>query len=129
MRLELTRKTDLALRAMQALHAEKARLPGRKLAALIGTTTPFVFQVISPLLDAGWVDSRPGPTGGYALAVDPTGLTLLDVVERIEGPIISDRCVMAGGPCSGAVVCSVHDAWIEARGALRTAFAQVAVVH
>ncbi len=113
---------------MQALHAAETRLPGRKLAALIGTTTPFVAQVVTPLVQAGWLDSRPGPTGGYGLAADPTAITILEVVEVIEGPIANGKCVLAGGPCSEDI-CSVHDAWIEAREALRKAFADVAVVN
>lgn len=126
-RLELTRKTDLAIRAMQALHDAQARIPGRQLASIIETTTPFIAQVVTPLIQAGWMDSRPGPTGGYGLVADPTKLTVLEVVETIEGPIANGKCVLVGGPC-GEDVCSVHEAWGEARDALRHAFAQVAVV-
>ena len=127
MRLELTRKTDLAIRAMQTLHEAGSRIPGRNLAKLIGTTTPFVSQVVTPLVQKGWLDSRPGPTGGYGLVTDPTHITILDVVELVEGPIDNGRCVLVGGPCAEAV-CSVHDAWVEGRRALREAFAQVPVV-
>ena len=127
MRLELTRKTDLAIRAMQTLHEAGSRIPGRKLAALIGTTTPFVSQVVTPLVQHGWLDSRPGPTGGYGLVANPTAITILDVVELIEGPIDNEKCVLVGGPCTEEV-CSVHEAWIEGRKALRGAFAAVPVV-
>lgn len=126
-RLELTRKTDLAVRAMKTLHTAEVRLPGRKLADLIGTTTPFVSQVVTPLVQEGWLDSRPGPTGGYGLVSDPTEITILEIVELIEGPIANGKCVLVGGPCSEEV-CSVHDAWVEAREALRDAFANVTVV-
>lgn len=128
MKLELTRKTDLAIRAMQALHRAGTRLPGRQLAELIETTTPFVAQVVTPLVQAGWLDSKPGPSGGYGLITDPKLVTVLQVVEVIEGPINNGRCVLAGGPC-GQDVCSVHDAWIDAQEALRAAFARVAVVQ
>ncbi len=127
MKLELTRKTDLAIRAMQALHEAQTRMPGRKLAALIGTTTPFISQVVTPLVQSGWMDSRPGPTGGYGLTVDPSEITVLQVVEAVEGPIANGKCVLVGGPC-GDDVCSVHFAWIEGREALREAFGHVAVV-
>ncbi len=128
MRLELTRKSDLAIRALQTLHETQSRLPGRKLAELIGTTTPFVSQVVTPLVQKGWLDSKPGPTGGYGLVADPTAITILEVVELIESPIANGKCVMAGGPCGDTDFCSVHDVWLDAREALREAFAQVAVV-
>lgn len=116
MRLELTRKTDLALRAVRVLAAAE-RLPGRELAALIGTTAPFIAQVIGPLVRAGLVDSRPGPNGGYALAPEAAAASVLDVIEAVEGPIDHNRCVLIGGPC-GTEVCSLHHAWQEARDAL-----------
>ena len=127
MRLELTRKTDLALRAIRALHEECGRLPGRSLAQKIETTTPFVAHVVTPLVNAGWLDSRPGPTGGYALTVDPHSITILDVVEAIEGPIDSGQCVMVGGPC-GFDVCSMHEAWDGALKALRKSFADLPII-
>lgn len=128
MRLELTRKSDLAILALQALHAAGSRLPGREIAELIGTTTPFISQVVNPLVQHGWLDSKPGPAGGYGLTTDPRAITILDVVELVEGPIANGTCVLAGGPCGDSGFCSVHDAWIDAREALRDAFAQVAVV-
>lgn len=113
---------------MQALDSAETRIPGRELAALIGTTTPFISQVVTPLVQAGWLDSRPGPTGGYGLVADPATITILEVVELIEGPIANGKCVLAGGPCSEDF-CSVHDAWQEARESLRDAFARVTVAH
>ena len=117
MRLELTRKTDLALRALRALAAHPARLPGRALAETVGTTTPFIAQVMGPMVRAGLVTSRPGPAGGYGLAPGADAASVLDVIAAVEGPMDSNRCVLAGGPC-GADICSVHHAWLEARAAL-----------
>ncbi len=114
---------------MQALRDHGGRLPGRKLAPIIGTTTPFVSQVVTPLVQAGWLDSRPGPTGGYGLVADPSDITILEVVEVVEGPINNGRCVLAGGPCGESDFCSVHDAWGDAREALREAFTHVTVVQ
>ncbi len=103
--------------------------PGRESSQPFCTSgvTPFVSQVVTPLVQKGWLDSRPGPTGGYGLVTDPTHITILDVVELVEGPIDNGRCVLVGGPCAEAV-CSVHDAWVEGRRALREAFAQVPIV-
>ena len=126
--LELTRKTDLAIKAMRTLHQSGDRIPGRRLAAMIGTTPKYVSQVVAPLVQAGWLDSYPGPTGGYGLLADPHDISVLDVVEQIEGPIDNGKCVLAGGPC-GDDLCSVHDAWMEARAALREGFARMPVVE
>jgi Rrf2 family protein len=120
MRLELTRKTDLALRAFRVLAAADGLVPGRALAEAVGTTLPFVAQVMAPLVRAGLAASRPGPRGGYSLASDPRTVSVLAVVDAVEGPIDPAKCVLVGGPC-GAPPCSVHQAWGAARSALEDA--------
>jgi len=120
MRLELTRKTDLALRAYRFLAASGGRVSGRDLADAVGTTVAFIAQVMAPLVRAGLATSRPGPGGGYAPAGDPRVVSVLAVIEAVEGPIDPGKCVLVGGPC-GAPPCSLHDAWVAARSALENA--------
>ena len=127
MKLELNRKTDLAIRAMRTLFAESRRLTGKELAELIETTPPFMSQVIAPLVQAGWVESRPGPTGGYTLAADLGAVSFLDVIEVVEGSIDNGTCILAGGPCGQDEYCSLHDAWQSASGAMRLSFSQIPV--
>ena len=68
MRLEVTRRSDLAIRALLALHAGPERTKAAQLAEQVGTTKGFLTQVMNPLVQQGWVRSEPGPTGGYVAA-------------------------------------------------------------
>lgn len=63
MRLEITRKSDLATRAMIALARFATKTKASQLADAVGTTTGFLSQVMTPLVAKGWVRSDPGPTG------------------------------------------------------------------
>ncbi len=117
MRLEITRKSDLAVRALGVLRSTD-RTKGSDLAARIGTTPAFVSQVMAPLVRNGWVRSDPGPTGGYELSTDLDEISMLDVIEAIEGPTVNGTCVLRGGPCPTDKNCALHDAWLMARGAL-----------
>jgi Rrf2 family protein len=126
MRLEITRKTDLAIRALRCLDLF-TRAKGPELARRVGTTRAFVAQVMSPLVQRGWVSSDPGPAGGYELATDLDRLSVLEVIEAIEGPTVSNRCVLRDGPCPGADTCTLHEAWIGAREALMTSLGATAV--
>lgn len=117
MRLELTRRADLAARTMVLL-AERGRLKASELAEALDTTAGFVPQVVGPLTKAGWVRSDPGPTGGYALNVELDLVTLLEVIEAADGPTDSGRCVVLDRPCDVSEPCSVHFAWTEARRVL-----------
>lgn len=117
MRLELTRKTDLAVKALCALSSAE-RVKGARLAEAIGTTPGFVAQVMMPLVDRGWIGSVPGPTGGYHLATRLEDITVLDVIEALEGPTITGRCVLDDGPCPHSEICAMHEPWTRARSAL-----------
>jgi Rrf2 family protein len=117
MRLEITRKTDLAMRAVQALR-DGVQQKGADLAEVIGTTPQFIAQVMKALVDQGWVTSEPGPTGGYTLRTDPDEISLLGLIEAIEGPTVDGRCVLRGIPCPPLEPCALHDAWTRARNAL-----------
>ncbi|NND02220.1 MAG: Rrf2 family transcriptional regulator, partial [Acidimicrobiia bacterium] len=118
MRLEITRKTNLAISVMGELSGARVRVSGKKLASAIGTTTPFLAQVISPLVRRGWVLSQPGRTGGYELAPNAAGVSVLYVIEAVVGPTDTRSCVMRSGACSVGDPCATHDAWSRARVAL-----------
>jgi Rrf2 family transcriptional regulator, iron-sulfur cluster assembly transcription factor len=118
MRLEVTRKSELALRVMQALRHD-VRIKGGELAAAVGTTAPYIGQIVTPLVRAGWVRSEPGPTGGYRLAAAGADPSLLALVEAVEGPTVDGRCVLRDGTCEPERdTCALHDAWVRARDAL-----------
>ncbi len=115
MRLEVTRKSDLAVRALRVLADASGRLKGPAVADAVGSTSGFVSQVLNPLVRQGWVRSDPGPSGGYSLGVALESVSVLAVIEAIEGPTDSGRCVVADRPCNEAETCAVHGSWQRAR--------------
>ncbi len=126
MRLEVTRRADLAVRAM-ALLADGGQCKAAELAAGLAATSAFVPQVIGPLVKAGWVRSDPGPTGGYLLVASPEHISVLDVVEALDGPTDTGRCVVADLPCGRETICALHGAWARAREELIAALRAVSV--
>lgn len=122
-RLEITRRADLAVRAMVALADGDRRWKSSELATALSTTVGFVPQVVGPLVKAGWVRSDPGPTGGYVARVALAELSVLDVIEAVDGPTDAGRCVVEDRPCGGTERCALHDAWGRARTELTVALA------
>ena len=118
MRLEITRKTYLALRAIAFLGDAEGRVKGAELADAIETSTSFLAQVMTPLVREGWVTSEPGRTGGYMSAKAPEAISLLDLIEAVEGRTEDDMCALRGGLCSAVEKCAIHDAWVRARQGL-----------
>jgi Rrf2 family transcriptional regulator, iron-sulfur cluster assembly transcription factor len=117
-RLEVTRKTDLAVRVLQVLAERGERVKGPELAGAVGSTPGFVAQVVTPLVRQEWVRSDPGPSGGYALAVVLDDVSVLQVIEAIEGPTDTGRCVLVDRPCNEHGSCALHSSWAGARAHL-----------
>lgn len=115
MQFSFQRRTDLALQALNQLHGKTSPTPGTELADSVGSTVSYLPQVMAPLIKSGWVTSDRGPNGGYTLATDLDQISLLDVVETFEGPILDGTCVLRGGPCPGEVDCALHSAWSQVR--------------
>jgi Rrf2 family protein len=114
-RLEITQRADLAVRALVLLQRSPIRLKSAELAVALGTTPGFVPQVMAPLVRARWVHSVTGPTGGYEPVVNLDGLSVLEIVEAIDGPTETGRCVVADRPCDATEPCVLHVAWGRAR--------------
>jgi Rrf2 family protein len=124
-RLEITRRAELAVRALKHVARSEHPVKGTALAAVLDATSGFVPQVMAPLVRAGWVTSNPGPTGGYSATVDLAGISVLDVIEAVDGPTDSGKCVVADSECDGRRPCVLHDAWARARTELIDALGAV----
>lgn len=127
MKLDITRRTDLAVRTLLALDRAGSKMKASGLAARISSTATFMPQVLAPLVHQRWVRSDPGPTGGYELMVDLATISVLDVIEAVEGPTDMETCVLdgahcdlEGGLCDEVGHCAIHEAWSRARSQLLT---------
>lgn len=119
MRLELTRRADYAVRAMLALGRQpEGLLSGARIAAAMAIPPRFVAQVMGDLVQAGLVEARTGRSGGYRLARRPEQITILEIVEAIEGDARRRSCVLRGGPCAVDGICDVHEIFSTAQDAL-----------
>lgn len=118
MRLEITRRAELAIRAMALLGGRPERIKASVLAQQLGTTAAFVPQVVGPLVKAGWVQSDPGPTGGYLSRIDLADVSVLEVIEAVDGTTDAGRCVVADRLCRSEFPCVLHAAWGLARSEL-----------
>jgi len=118
MRLEITRRTDLATRALLELDRLGRRAKSAELAERVGTTPGFLSQALTPVVAEGWVRSDPGPTGGYSLVADLDGISVLAVIEAVEGPTDAGRCVLEDRTCGDGGPCALHQPWSRARSVL-----------
>lgn len=89
-----------------------------ELADEIGASAGFLAQAMTPLVTKGWVRSEPGPAGGYSLTANLATVSVLDVIEAVEGPTDTTRCVLEDRACMGGGPCALHAPWARARSQL-----------
>lgn len=118
--MELTKRGDYAVRAMLALARapRDRRTSVRRIAEEMSIPVRFLPQVMGDLVAAELVEATTGRSGGYRLARPATEITLLDVVEAVEGDSRRRTCVLRGGPCGLDGHCDVHDVFFAAQDAM-----------
>jgi Rrf2 family protein len=128
MRIELTRRGDYAVRLALELARDAGRQStGPELARHTAVPPSFLPQVMGDLVRAGIVANRRGRHGGYRLARPAEGISLLAVVEAVEGDGRRTICVLRGGPCRRDGPCDVHHAFFRAQEALFGTLASISL--
>jgi len=109
-----------------ALLPADAALPASKLAEFHGVPAAYLAKSLQSLARAGIIDSVPGRHGGYRLGRPPADITLLDVIEAVEGREQSFRCteIRKRGPAKVSPrlyspVCAIAEAMYRADEAWR----------
>jgi Rrf2 family transcriptional regulator, iron-sulfur cluster assembly transcription factor len=118
--MQITRQADYAVRAVIYL----AHLGGSERAATSTVAKEqrippsFLAKIISQLSIAGLLHTSRGARGGVTLAREPKDITLLEVVEAIDGPIHLNECVSDEESCSMGEECPLRSVWCEAQNEL-----------
>jgi Rrf2 family protein len=115
--MQITRQADYAIRAVRYLakHGSSQRIATSTVAREMKIPASFLAKIISQLSIAGLLHTSRGARGGVSLAHEPKEITVLDVVEAIDGPILLNECVAQTGTCVFEEDCPVHPIWIEAQ--------------
>ena len=81
------------------------------IAGELGAPANYMSKTLHALANAGIVDSRRGPTGGFTLAADPDELTLARIIEIVDDPAPKDACLVSSARCSERTPCHLHARW------------------
>jgi Rrf2 family protein len=118
--MQITRQADYAVRAVLYLakQGEAGRAPTSRIAQEMRIPPSFLAKIVSQLSVAGVVQTSRGARGGVALAREPKEITLLEVIEAIDGPITLNECVPDRSSCAFGEDCTVHDVWRDTQSKL-----------
>ena len=130
-----TRAADYALRGMLYLAQQPSDrlVMAGEIAAAEGMPDYFFSKILQQLAKAGLVNSFRGVSGGFVLAKSPEEMTIRDVIEAVEGPLVASRCAVSPESCERSDTCPFHRYWREAQASLDAVFVKYtladAVVH
>jgi Rrf2 family protein len=118
--MQITRQADYAIRAVRYLAKQgpNQRSATSTVAQEMKIPPSFLAKIISQLSIAGLLHTSRGARGGVTLARDAKEISLLDVVEAIDGPILLNECVGDPADCVFSDDCLVHPIWVEAQESL-----------
>ncbi|HEY0324935.1 MAG TPA: Rrf2 family transcriptional regulator [Allosphingosinicella sp.] len=128
--MRLTSLSDYAvvLLAAAARYPAGARLSATLLAEETGVPLPTAQKLTGRLAGAGLLETARGAGGGFRLARTAHDISLADIVEAVEGPILMTSCVEgARHDCALEQACAVRPHMGVVNGAVRGALAAVSL--
>lgn len=115
--MQITRQADYAVRAVLYLAqlGPERRAATSQIAQEQQIPPSFLAKIVSQLSVAGLLQTSRGARGGVALAKTPEQISVLEVVEAIDGPILLNECVASSNVCQFGDQCVIRPLWCEAQ--------------
>ena len=100
--LNFSGSTSLALHAMAFIASNPDRLvTAREIASALDASEAHLHKVLKRLVNAKILKSTRGPKGGVKLRKLVEDVRLIDIVESVEGTVVSDTCLLGTRVCIG----------------------------
>lgn len=110
--MRITQEADYAFRIVRCLGSMKGlKMGSTQISEETVIPHRFTFKILRKLTQAGITGSIRGKGGGYKLVKEPADISLLEVLEVIDGPLLINRCLEDGYVCSmhkDDAVCEIH---------------------
>jgi Rrf2 family protein len=121
----LSNTSKYAVRAViyLALYASPQKKIGIKLIAeALNIPTPFLGKILQILARHQILESSKGPHGGFCLKKQAMDISVMEIIEIIDGTDIFDTCVIRTSKCSSDAPCSMHDKMAPLRREMKSLF-------
>ncbi len=115
--MQITKQADYALRAIVYLvRLEKdEKASTSKIANAQKIPPSFLAKIVSQLSIAGLIHTSRGARGGGSLAKNPEDISIFDVIQAIDGPVILNECTENPDACPFHKSCPMFKIWCETR--------------
>lgn len=114
----VTREADYAVRCVVEV-ARAGRTSAAQVARAQGISPTFLGKIVQSLARAGILATRRGVGGGISLGQPIEHVTLLQVIEAVEGPLCINDCLQSPNACGQVRDCPAYPYLCEAQTRLR----------
>jgi Rrf2 family protein len=112
----VTREADYAVRTILYLARNSNRLASvTEIAHAMQIPKSFLAKLLQRLVRSSLLMSSRGVNGGFQLARKPSDITLLSIMEAVQGPAVINVCAVDNKLCKLSSTCVVHPVWVEIR--------------
>lgn len=129
--MKISTKGRYGLRTLMdiSIHQTKGPVNLNDIAERQGISAKYLWQIVNLLKTAGFVRGTRGPKGGYILIRNPADITMLDVIQVLEGPISLVECVDDADFCDRMEQCVAHTVWTDVSQVIRGALQKITLAE
>ena len=98
--MRITHEADYAIRVTCCLAFANGKVGAKQISETTGVTLRFALKILRKLIQAGFVKSFKGATGGYILNRPPSEISFGEIIECIDGPIAINHCLTNEFDCT-----------------------------
>jgi Rrf2 family protein len=126
--MNISAKSKYAVRALVELaqHNGDQPVPIADISSRKDIPLQFLEQLFSSLRKAGILNSHRGVRGGFSFKRLPEDVSVLDVVEALDGSVAPASCTV-GAPCDKKEHCAVQDVWMDAKSSLEAVLSEATI--
>jgi len=119
--MKLTTKGNYAIVAILdlAMNSKGGHISLREIASRLGLSENYLRQLFMDMRKAGLIDSVRGVGGGYFLKIHPKQISILDIIEAVEGNIFIVKCLSGKAECDRLTGCTTRTVWNRLNEAIR----------
>lgn len=121
----LSNTSKYAIRAViyLALFSSAGKKAGiKEISSRLDIPTPFLGKILQVLVKKGLLSSSKGPHGGFTLKRTAVDISVMEIIEVMDGSGVFDTCVIRTTHCSHDEPCSMHDKIAPLRGEIKSVF-------
>lgn len=107
---------EYTIRALIHIGADRAKaFTAKEVCRKARIPESYTRKTFQALVRGGFLKSVTGPKGGYRLTLEPEEITVLSIIQAVEGEETFSQCVMGLARCNDRKPCPLHFVWTESK--------------